>query len=106
MEITFGYITTPTLEEARRIGKILVEERLAACVNLFPQMESWYRWKGQMEVSQEVVLIAKTRAGLRQALQDRVLALHPYECPCIVFLPIAQGNQDYLNWILKETASG
>jgi periplasmic divalent cation tolerance protein len=103
MDFLFAYITTPDVEEARRIGKALVEERLAACVNILPQMESHYWWNGKVESSREAVLIAKTRAGLRDGLLERVRDLHPADTPCIVFLPLASGDADYLDWIAAET---
>lgn len=101
--LTFAYITCRDLEEARAIGKVLVAERLAACVNILPGMESHYRWNGKIESAQETVLIAKTRDDARQALQERVVALHSYETPCVVFLPVAGGNPDYLDWIARES---
>jgi periplasmic divalent cation tolerance protein len=103
MDILFAYITCPDLEDARRIGKILIAERLAACVNILPKMESHYWWNGKIESDQEAVLIAKTRADAREALQARVIDLHPYEVPCVVFLPVEGGNPDYLDWITRET---
>jgi periplasmic divalent cation tolerance protein len=103
MEFLFAYITAPDVEEARRIGKTLVEERLAACVNILPGMESHYWWQGKMESSAEAVLIAKTRASLRDALLERVRGLHSAETPCVVFLPVAGGNPDYLGWLADET---
>jgi periplasmic divalent cation tolerance protein len=103
MEFLFAYITAPDAGEARRLGKILVAERLAACVNILPSMESHYWWNGKMESAHEAVLIAKTRAGLRDELLERVRALHPAETPCIVFLPLASGDPDYLAWIAAET---
>jgi periplasmic divalent cation tolerance protein len=103
MEFFFAYITAPDVEEARRIGKTLVAERLAACVNILPRMESHYWWNGKMESAQEAVLIAKTQGGLREALLARVRALHPAETPCVVFLPLASGDAGYLEWIAAET---
>ena len=103
MDFLFAYITTPSVEEARHIGKILVEEKLAACANILPGMESLYRWEGKMESATETVLIAKTRSEKRAALQSRVLELHSYDCPCIVFLPLTGGNPAYLQWIFRET---
>jgi periplasmic divalent cation tolerance protein len=105
MDILFAYITTKDTEDARRIGKILVAERLAACVNILPKMESHYWWQGRIESDHEAVLIAKTRADAREALLERVLDLHAYETPCVVFLPAAGGNPDYLEWIARETES-
>ena len=103
MEFLFAYITARDAEEARRIGKILLLERLAACINIIPGMESHYWWEGKMESALEAVLIAKTRADLREALLERVRDLHEAEIPCIVFLPITGGNPDYLEWISSET---
>ena len=103
MDFLFAYITTPNVEEARHIGKILVEEKLAACANILSGMVSVYRWEGRMENATEAVLIAKTRSEKREALQTRVLELHSYDCPCIVFLPLTGGNPDYLQWIFRET---
>jgi periplasmic divalent cation tolerance protein len=103
MEFTFAYITAPDVEAARRIGKILLVERLAACVNILPGMESHYWWEGRIESAQEAVLIAKTREGLREAMIERVREAHPSETPCIVFLPVTAGHPDYLDWIASET---
>jgi periplasmic divalent cation tolerance protein len=105
MDVTLAYITCPDLDDARRLGKILVAERLAACVNILPKMESHYWWNDKIESAQEVVLIAKTRSDAREALVERVLDLHPYETPCVVFLPVTGGNPDYLDWIARETES-
>lgn len=102
-DIHFAYITCKDVTEARRIGRVLVEERLAACVNILPGMESRYWWKGEIESAQEAVLIAKTRAEAREGLLERVVALHPGETPCIVFLPVTGGNPDYLEWIARES---
>jgi periplasmic divalent cation tolerance protein len=103
MDTLLAYITCKDADDARRIGKTLVMERLAACVNILPKMESHYWWNGKIESDQEAVLIAKTRADAREALQARVIDLHPYEVPCVVFLPVAGGNPDYLDWITRET---
>lgn len=102
-EFVVVYVTTSSLEEGRAIGRHLVEERLAACVNLLPGMESIYRWQGGIETAQETVLIAKTRAVLVDQLNARVRELHSYDCPCVVALPIAAGNPAYLRWIGAET---
>jgi periplasmic divalent cation tolerance protein len=105
MDILFAYVTCKDAVEARLIGKILVEDRLAACVNILPAMESHYWWNGKVESAQEAVLIAKTRGDAREALLERVLDLHPYETPCVVFLPVAGGNPEYLDWIARESES-
>ncbi len=103
MTAVFVYITVGSREEAVRIGRALVEERLAACANLIGGMRSIYRWQGQIEEAEEVVVVAKTRDDLLQSLTDRVRSLHSYECPCVVGLPVAGGLPDYLEWIASET---
>lgn len=104
MELSFVYITAASAEEARRIGRSLVEERLAACTNVIDGMTSMYWWEGRVQEDSEAVLIAKTRESLVKALTDRVKALHSYTCPCVVALPIGQGNPDFLDWLARETA--
>lgn len=98
------YMTAGTAEEARRIGTALVEERLAACANVIDGMCAIYRWEGRVQNDQEAVLIVKTRADLLDALTERVKALHSYEIPCVVGLPIVGGNADFLDWIGAETS--
>lgn len=97
------YITAPSAEEALTLGRALVEERLAACANVLPGAVSVYWWEGKLAEEPEAVLILKTRADLVEALTDRVRALHPYTCPCVVALPIAAGNPAFLDWIGAET---
>ena len=98
------YITAGTAEEAERIGAALVEERLAACANVIDGMRAIYRWEGGVQNDEEAVLIVKTRADLLDALTERVKALHSYEIPCVVGLPIVGGNADFLDWIGAGTA--
>lgn len=104
MEPRLVYITAADLDEARRLAQALVSERLAACANILPGMQSYYWWEGAVQAAQEVVLIVKTRAARLDALIARVRALHSYTCPCVVALPITAGNPDYLAWIAAETA--
>lgn len=99
------YITAPNMEEATRLGRTLVEERLVACVNVIDHMTSIYWWQGKIEQSGEVAMIAKTRQELVEPLIARVKELHSYECPCVIALPITAGNPDYLAWIQNETRS-
>ncbi|MFT5126205.1 MAG: periplasmic divalent cation tolerance protein [Kiritimatiellia bacterium] len=103
MNTRFIYMTSASLEEAQRIGRTLVEESLVACVNLMEGMQSIYRWEGEVCEAREVVIIAKTHADKVEALIARVKELHSYECPCIVVLPVLEGNPDYLKWIRCET---
>lgn len=103
-EFRFVYITTKDREEARRIGRLLVESRLAACVNVIDGMESIYHWRGEICEDSEAVLIAKARAALLPDLINRVKTEHSYDCPCIVALSITAAHQPYLDWLQKETA--
>lgn len=96
------YIVTKDEDEAKRIGKALVNERLAACVNLHP-IESIFRWQGEVSQEKEVAVFAKTRAELVDELTKRVKELHSYEVPCIVALPMEKGNPDFLEWISQST---
>lgn len=95
----FVYVTAPTLDEARLLGRTAVEEGLAACANILPGMESIYRWQGRIETASEAVLILKTTAQRFDELAARLKALHSYECPCIAALPLASIWPDYLRWI-------
>jgi periplasmic divalent cation tolerance protein len=98
-------ITAANLDEARRIAEALVAERLAACANILPGVHSIYRWQGAVERADEVVILAKTRATLVDAAIARVKALHSYQVPCVVALPIVGGNPEYLRWLEEETHS-
>jgi periplasmic divalent cation tolerance protein len=97
------YITAKNFREAQRIGKILVEERLAACANVFDRIRSMYWWKGAFCDETEASLIVKTRSRLAARLIRRVKQVHSYDCPCIVCVPITSGNPGFLRWICEET---
>ena len=103
MELNLIYITTKDKDEAKKIGSELVKERLAACVNIIDGMNSIYRWKGKIQNDSEAILIAKTRKSLVDKLIAKVKSLHSYACPCIVSLPILNGNKEYLTWLQNET---
>jgi periplasmic divalent cation tolerance protein len=94
-------VTTPDAEVGARIGRTLVEEGLAACANLVPGVRSIYRWEGAVHDDAEVLLILKTRAALSGALAARVRALHPYQVPEVVALPVAGGSEPYLDWVRR-----
>ncbi len=98
-EIVFVYVTHPDAAAPAALGRALVEERLVACANILPGMRTVYRWQDRIEDGYEVVMIVKTTAALVPALQQRIRAEHPYECPCIAALPVTGGNPDYLAWI-------
>ena len=102
MKINFIYMTAGSREEARKIGKELVAARLAACVNILDNMNSFYRWQGEIQDDTEVVIVAKTTEDRVPALTEKVKALHSYDCPCIVSLPVSGGNQPFLDWIAAE----
>ena len=94
---------TPDLLLAKRIAHILVEEKLAACVQLQPSLLSIYEWQGQMQGEQEVGLIIKTSQKIYKKTMNRIVQLHPYEVPEIVVLPIKDGHQPYLKWVNQQT---
>jgi periplasmic divalent cation tolerance protein len=104
MSASLLYITAKNRREAAAIGRALVNERLAACVNILGPIHSIYRWKGAVEEAGEVVFVAKTKNTLVKKAIARIRALHSYECPCVVALPIMQGNPAFLSWINDETA--
>ena len=99
------YITAGSRDEAKKIGRALVEARLAACANVIDGMESVYWWEGKLTEDREAVLIVKTRADLVPAVTAKVKELHSYSVPCVVALPILDGNPDYLGWVRAETAA-
>jgi periplasmic divalent cation tolerance protein len=103
MAASLCYVTAGSRAEAMAIGRTVVEERLAACANVLDGVTSLYWWRGELEQASEAVLILKTRTELVERLTARIRELHSYECPCVVALPIAAGNPDYLAWIAEET---
>jgi periplasmic divalent cation tolerance protein len=103
-EVRVGFITAPDLETGGRIASALVEERLAACVNLVSGIRSIYRWEGRIEEDAEVLLVVKTRADRAGALVDRVGELHPYDLPEVLLLPAVGGSLPYLDWVRGEAA--
>jgi periplasmic divalent cation tolerance protein len=103
MTSTMIYITTSSRDEALRIGRTVVADRLAACANVLPGVTSVYRWQGEVQEDGETALILKTRSDLVERITQRVKELHSYDCPCVVALPIAGGNPDFLQWIAEET---
>lgn len=96
--------TASTHDEASRIAEALVNEGLAACVQLSP-IESWYRWEGKIEHAPETRLHIKTTADRADQVRDRIRALHSYAVPEIVILPIGGGSPDYLEWIAEAVRS-
>ena len=98
------YSTTGTIEDARRIAHALLKEKLVACVNIIPKIESIYRWQGKIEESNECALIAKTtERNVEKAIQ-KIRSLHPYEIPEIIVFPPVGGLKEYLAYVEEETA--
>jgi periplasmic divalent cation tolerance protein len=98
------YITTSDLDEARRIAGAVVADQLAACANILPEMESVYRWKGEVQSDNEVVLLLKSRSSLTAKITEKVNSLHSYDLPCVVTLPLSGGSHEFLNWITEQTS--
>lgn len=96
------YVTAASRDHAVLIGRTLVQERLAACVNVLGPIASIYRWEGEVFEEEEVAFLVKTRSGLVQALSERIEDLHDYETPCVVAVEIAGGNPEFLAWIGKQ----
>jgi len=96
--------TVGTAEDASRIARALVERRLAACVNVVPGVRSVYRWQGRVEEDDERLLVIKTRRERFEALREALLALHPYELPEAIVLPIEAGHAPYLAWLDESVA--
>jgi periplasmic divalent cation tolerance protein len=104
-EIRWVYITAGSKEQARQIGKALVLERLAACANIFDQMNSIYFWDGKLQEDLEAVLIVKTTRKHLERVFERVKSLHSYDIPCMVSLPVKEGYELFLQWIRNEVES-
>ncbi len=104
-EIVFLYVTAPSTETAARIARALVEEKLAACVNIHGEMRSVYEWEGQVEFGLEIPMIVKTTRAAANAARDRIIALHPYDEPCVAALPVSEtgSSAGFLNWIKEAT---
>ncbi|MDG5766858.1 divalent-cation tolerance protein CutA [Balneolales bacterium ANBcel1] len=105
MEHVFVYITAADQKEAEMLSRHIVQERLAACTNILGNISALFFWDDAVQKEQEVALIAKTTVSAFPRLQERVKELHSYECPCVIALPIAMGNPDYLSWIDNEVAN-
>ena len=99
------YITTSDKDEAKKIGRALVEENLAACANVIDSMNSIYKWKGEIKEEEECVLIVKTHYSRVKKVTRRVKEMHSYEVPCVISFTITEdeGNQEYLEW-LEQTS--
>ena len=97
--------TFPADQDAAALARTLVDERLAACVNVLPAMQSIYRWQGEIEEATEHQLLIKTTADRADELKDRLLELHPYDVPEIVVVPVIDGGEAYLKWVALSGAT-
>ena len=97
------FVTAGSESEAETIAKTLVAEQLAACVNILSPVRSIYRWEGKLADDQEWLLVIKTRAERFSSVEERVKALHSYQVPEVIALPIVQGLGEYLRWLWEET---
>lgn len=104
MKYAMIYATSKDEKEANRIGKALLKEKLAACVNIHP-IKSLYNWKGKVREENEAAMLIKTRAALVSKVIARIKELHSYEIPCILSLPIEKGNAEFLKWIDDSTTN-
>ena len=102
MKPVFVYITCKDEQEALKIAKAIVQEKLAACANILPGMKSVYFWEGEMQVDQETVLILKSHEALYPELEEKVKEIHSYDTPAILALPLIAGNLDYVEWMAGE----
>ena len=96
------YVTCGSEDNAREIANTLVQEKLAACVNILPSVHSIYRWQGQVEAANEFLLLIKSRREAFSALRERVCILHHYELPELIAVPIVAGLEPYLHWITES----
>ncbi len=99
-------VTAPTKAVARRIAALVVKQRLAACVNIIPAVESVFRWEGKVQRATEALLVIKGPAAGFGSLRRAILALHPYEVPEVIALSVSEGHPPYLRWVTASTRPG
>jgi periplasmic divalent cation tolerance protein len=102
-EFCFLYSTFPDAESAHAAARAIIEKKLAACVNVYPPMTSFYVWQNEPEEAKEVAAFIKTRRALVPEAMEALRELHPYATPCFLVLPIEGGNSDYLAWAREQT---
>jgi periplasmic divalent cation tolerance protein len=103
-KLVLVYCTFPSADEAERVGGMLVERGLAGCVNILPGMTAIYIWEGKRQRESEAVMVIKTRAALADQVVVETRKVHPYSNPALIVLPIEGGSQDFLTWIVEQTA--
>ena len=99
------FMTAASVEEATRLAEMLVGAHLAACVQILPEMESVYRWQGKLERQAEILILAKTTMGKFEELEREVRALHSYDTPEIIAVPVVAGSAPYLEWLSSAADS-
>ena len=102
-EYSLFYVTNGSREEAEKVARVLVEQRLAACVNILPPIKSFFFWEGAVQAEEEVLLVGKTKTRLMGEVTDMVIQHHSYDLPCVVSWELDDGNQTFLQWIGSET---
>jgi len=102
-EFVFLYSTFPDRQAAEKVGRALVEAKLAACVNILAPSASIFPWEGKLEVSEETAILIKTRRAVAERVIATARPLHPYTLPCFLILPIEGGSADYLDWVREQT---
>ena len=105
MSYCLAYMTCAEVAEAEKIAQQLVEERLAACVNIFPAITSIYRWQGKVERGQEVAALIKTKDSAYAAIEKKIKSLHSYDTCCVIKLPITAGSGKFLAWIDEQVTN-
>lgn len=105
MEMTTLYVTAPSREVALKIAHDLVERCLVACANISGEITSVYRWENEVQTSPEVAILFKTQTSLISAATERILEIHPYDCPCVVAWNSCAGNEKFFDWVQQETTS-
>ena len=103
MEVSLLYVTTETRDEAIKISQIVVREELAACSNIFGEINSIFNWKGNICSETETAFILKTSQKKTKSLINRIRELHSYEIPCILEINISNGNKEFIKWVNKQT---
>ncbi len=96
------YVTAPDLDTAKTIARTVIEKKLAACANILPGSQSIFNWQGKIDETSEIPIVFKTTQIVYPELEGAIVSLHPYECPCILALPVNQGFAPFLDWIRES----
>ena len=106
LDFCLVYTTLPDTKTAEKLARHLLSLKLVACANLLPEMKSFYEWKGKLAQDSECVLLLKTRKSLYQKVEKAIQSKHPYECPCILQLPVTSGSEAFLKWVQDRVSQG